>query len=85
MEGGYNLENIDRVYWISERDKHNCGGSSLSPVCETYNDSVEFAELVITSIEEAEDGSVSIDPLSFAASSMDHVSQLSGLLKWIRF
>ncbi|WP_319537906.1 hypothetical protein [uncultured Methanospirillum sp.] len=48
-------------------------------------ESVEFAELVITSIEEAEDGSVSIDPLSLAASSMDHVSQLSGLLKWIRF
>ncbi|PWR73853.1 hypothetical protein [Methanospirillum lacunae] len=37
-------------------------------------ESVEFAELVITSIEEAEDGSVSIDPLSLAASSMDHVS-----------
>ena len=47
-------------------------------------ESVEFAELVITSIEEAEDGSVSIDPLSLAASSMDHVSQLSGLLKWIK-
>jgi len=48
-------------------------------------ESVEFAELVITSIEEAEDGSVAIDPLSLAATSMDHISQLSGLLKWIRF
>ena len=48
-------------------------------------ESVEFAELVITSIEEAEDGAVTIDPLSLAATSMDHVSQLSGLLKWIKF
>ena len=47
-------------------------------------ESMEFAALVITSIEEKEDGSVSVDPLALAATSMDHVSQLSGLLKWVR-
>lgn len=47
-------------------------------------ESVEFTEHVITSIEEEEDGSVSIDLLSLAVTSMDHVSQLSGLLKWIK-
>jgi len=46
--------------------------------------SMEFAALVITSIEEKEDGSISVDPLALAATSMDHVSQLSGLLKWVR-
>ena len=47
-------------------------------------ESMEFAALVVTSIEEKEDGSVSVDPLALAATSMDHVSQLSGLLKWVR-
>ena len=44
-------------------------------------ESMEFAALVITSIEEKEDGSVSVDPLALAATSMDHISQLSGLYK----
>jgi hypothetical protein len=48
------------------------------------SESMEYASLVICSIEEKEDGSVSIDPLALAALSMDHVSQLSGLLKWVR-
>ena len=47
-------------------------------------ESMEFASLVICSIEEKEDGSISVDPLALAATSMDHVSQLSGLLKWVR-
>lgn len=47
--------------------------------------SMEFAALVVESIEEKEDGSVSVDPLALAATFMDHISQLSGLLKWIRF
>ena len=46
--------------------------------------SMEFASLVICSIEEKGDGSVSVDPLALAATSMDHISQLSGLLKWVR-
>lgn len=46
-------------------------------------ESMEFAAMVISSIDESE-GSVSIDPLALAALSMDHVSQLSGLLKWVR-
>ena len=45
---------------------------------------MEFAALVVTSIQEQEDGSVTIDPLALAATSMDHISQLSGLLKWVR-
>ncbi|MGV8109131.1 hypothetical protein [Methanospirillum sp.] len=45
---------------------------------------MEFAALVISSIEEAEDGTISVNPLSLAATSMDHISQLSGLLKWVR-
>ena len=48
------------------------------------SESMEFAALVISSLDESEDGSVSIDPLALAALSMDHVSQLSGLLKWVR-
>ena len=47
-------------------------------------ESVEFAAMVITAIEEGDDGSVRVDPLALAASSMDHISQLSGLLKWVR-
>ena len=47
-------------------------------------ESMEFVALVITSIEEKEDGSISVDPLALAATSMDHVSQLSGLLMWVR-
>ena len=48
------------------------------------SESMEFAALVISSIEEAEDGTISVNPLALAATSMDHVSQLSGLLKWVR-
>ncbi|QVV89828.1 hypothetical protein KHC33_04835 [Methanospirillum sp. J.3.6.1-F.2.7.3] len=48
------------------------------------SESMEFAALVISSIEEAEDGIISVNPLSLAATSMDHISQLSGLLKWVR-
>ena len=48
------------------------------------SESMEFAALVISSIEEAEDGTISVNPLSLAATSMDHISQLSGLLKWVR-
>ncbi|QXO95909.1 hypothetical protein KSK55_05855 [Methanospirillum purgamenti] len=45
---------------------------------------MEFAALVVTSIEEAEDGTISVNLLALAATSMDHISQLSGLLKWVR-
>ncbi|MDD1730081.1 MAG: hypothetical protein LUQ50_13550 [Methanospirillum sp.] len=47
--------------------------------------SIEFAALVVESVEEQKDGSVTVDPLVLAATSMDHISQLSGLLKWVRF
>jgi hypothetical protein len=47
--------------------------------------SMEYAVMVIESLEEHEDGSIIVDPLALAGTSMDHISQLSGLLKWIRF
>ncbi len=46
--------------------------------------STEYAALVITSIEEKEDGSISVNPLALAAASMDHVSQFSGIVEWIQ-
>jgi hypothetical protein len=49
------------------------------------SESMEYAAMIITSIKEEEDGTVSVDPFTLAATSMDHVSQLSGLLKWVRF
>ncbi|PWR71292.1 hypothetical protein [Methanospirillum lacunae] len=46
--------------------------------------SMEFASLIVSSIEENEDGTISVNPLVLAATSMDHLSQLSGMLRWIR-
>jgi hypothetical protein len=48
------------------------------------SESRDYAALVITSIDEKEDGSISVNPLALAATSMDHVSQFSGILEWIR-
>ncbi|MDD1701980.1 MAG: hypothetical protein LUQ31_03225 [Methanoregula sp.] len=48
------------------------------------SESIDYAALVITSIEERGDGSISITPLALAATSMDHVSQFSGILEWIQ-
>ncbi len=48
------------------------------------SESIDYAALVITSIEEREDGSISITPLALAATSMDHVSQCAGILEWIQ-
>jgi len=45
---------------------------------------MDYAALVITSIEEKDDGSISVTPLALAATSMDHVSQFSGILEWIQ-
>lgn len=47
--------------------------------------SMEYAAMVIESIEEGEDGSITIDPVALVGTSMDHISYLSGLLKWVRF
>jgi hypothetical protein len=43
----------------------------------------DYAALVITSIDVKEDGSILVNPLALAATSMDHVSQFSGILEWI--
>ena len=48
------------------------------------SESMDYAALVITSIEEKEDGSVVVNPLALAATSMDHVSQFSGIREWIQ-
>jgi hypothetical protein len=48
------------------------------------SESREYAALVITSIEEKEDGSISVNPLALAATTMDHVSQFSGIVEWIQ-
>jgi hypothetical protein len=48
------------------------------------SESLDYAALVITSIEEKEDGSISVNPLALAAASMDHVSQFSGIVEWIQ-
>jgi hypothetical protein len=48
------------------------------------SESIDYAALVITSIEEKEDGSISVSPLALAATSMDHVSQFSGIVEWIQ-
>jgi hypothetical protein len=48
------------------------------------SESIEYAALVITSIEEKEDGSISVNPLALAATSMNHVSQFSGIVEWIQ-
>jgi hypothetical protein len=45
---------------------------------------VDYAALVITSIEEKEDGSISVNPLALAAASKDHDSQFSGIVEWIQ-
>jgi hypothetical protein len=48
------------------------------------SESRDYAALVITSIEEKEDGSISVNPLALAATSGDHVSQFSEIVEWIQ-
>ena len=45
---------------------------------------LEFAVMVVDSIQEQEDGTVVIDPENLAGISLDHLSQMTGLLRWIR-
>ncbi|PWR74344.1 hypothetical protein [Methanospirillum lacunae] len=42
-------------------------------------ESIEFVGIILTSLEEQEDGSIQTDLLSLAAFSMDHVSRLTAL------
>lgn len=46
--------------------------------------SLEFAAVVVESIREQEDGSIIVDPMNLAGVSMDHLSQISGLIRWIK-
>jgi len=45
--------------------------------------SLEFAGMVAGSITE-EEGEIRVDPVVLAGESMDHLSHLSGLVRWIR-
>lgn len=44
--------------------------------------SLEYAGLVVSSIREQEEEIV-VDPLTLAGISMDHLSQVSGMVSWI--
>ncbi|MDD1729997.1 MAG: hypothetical protein LUQ50_13120 [Methanospirillum sp.] len=46
--------------------------------------SLEFAAIVMESIQEEEDGTLVVDPVTLAGVSMYHLSQMSGIVKWIR-
>ncbi len=46
--------------------------------------SLEFAGMVAESITE-EDGEIRVDPMVLAGVSIDHMSHLSGLVRWIRW
>ena len=46
--------------------------------------SVEFAALVITTIEEQKDGEIRVDPLNLAGVAMDHLSRMSGMVQWFK-
>ncbi|MCK9313060.1 MAG: hypothetical protein M0P20_03265 [Methanocorpusculum sp.] len=48
------------------------------------SESMDYAALVITSIEVKDDGSISIYPPALAAASMDHVSKFSRIHEWIQ-
>jgi hypothetical protein len=47
-------------------------------------ESLEFVENVISSLYELDDGSISVDPVSLAGMSMDHLSRVSGVVKWMK-
>jgi hypothetical protein len=44
---------------------------------------MDYIALVMTSVEEKEDGSISVAPLALVVTSMDHMSQFSGIREWI--
>lgn len=45
--------------------------------------SLEFASVILGSIEE-EDGTLTVNPVVLAGVSMEHISLVSGLVRWIR-
>ena len=46
-------------------------------------ESYEFAGIILGSMTEKE-GQVEADPVALAGISMDHLSRMSGLMRWIR-
>ena len=46
--------------------------------------SLEFAGIVAESITE-EDGEIRVDPMILAGVCMDHLSHVSGLVRWLRW
>ncbi|MDD1728207.1 MAG: hypothetical protein LUQ50_03945 [Methanospirillum sp.] len=47
-------------------------------------ESLEFAGMVISSLKENEEGTITMDPVSLAGVSMDHMSRLGGIVSWMR-
>lgn len=45
--------------------------------------SVTFAGLVITAIEEQEDGDIRVDPGCLAGIAIHHLDQLAGMTRWM--
>jgi hypothetical protein len=71
VSAGVAVMNIFAVYLIYRQYR------SLAEV------SLEYAGLVVSSIREQE-GEIVVDPLALAGISMDHLSQVSGMVNWIR-
>ena len=46
-------------------------------------ESAEFASTVITLIRD-EDGEIAVDPVVLAGEVMDHMSRISGIMKWMK-
>ncbi|HWQ42508.1 MAG TPA: hypothetical protein VN456_10805 [Desulfosporosinus sp.] len=46
--------------------------------------SLDFASVILGSIEEEEDGTLTVNPVVLAGVSMDHISLVGGLVRWIR-
>jgi len=47
-------------------------------------ESYEFAGLILGSLTE-EEGQIQTDPVVLAGMSMDHLSRMSGLMRWVRW
>lgn len=73
----------DFVKYGGDRDKRYRSYPDVPAVSFSRFWIYEFMAMVVESIEELDNGNVAVDPFAFTATSMDHVCQLSGLLKWI--
>lgn len=47
-------------------------------------EAVSFAAVVVDAVAEQEDGSLVVDPALVVGESMDHLSRMTGMIRWIR-